>query len=461
MRAHHQHAGEALAALLSQANAWSDERCRAIPSRPVVEFHGRVARVSGTLIAARAAQVSVGELCELIHDNGSMLAEVVGFGGDEALLSPLGPVDGISARSTVKPLGRPHEIDCGGHLLGRVLDGFGLPLDGRTLAPVARDACRRPVLSAATAATARTRITEPLPTGVRAIDALLTLGRGQRMGLFAGPGCGKTTLLAAIARGTDADVIVFGLVGERGRELREFLEKELDAALVRRSVIICSTSDRPAMERVRAAFTATTVAEGFCAGGQRVMLLIDSLTRFARAQREIGLAAGEPPARMGFPPSVYAMMPRLVERAGNTASGSITALYTVLEEGESAADPIADEARSLLDGHIVLSRKLASSGHYPAIDVLASLSRTMSNVVSPEHLASASRIRALLAKYRELELLITLGEYVPGRDADADEAVTRNPDLLRFLRQDTHIAAEWAGSLEALHDIANAGRAAA
>ena len=292
-----------------------------------------------------------------------------------------------------------------------------------------------------------------MATGVRAIDGLLTMGLGQRIGIFAGPGCGKTTLMAAVARGCASDAIVFALVGERGRELNEFLEHELDDELVRKSVIVCATSDRTSMERSRAAFTATAIAEAFRERGGKVLLLVDSLTRFARAQREIGLAAGEPPARGGYTPSVYTMLPRLIERAGNTAAGSLTALYTVLVDGENASDPIGDEAKSLLDGHIVLSRKLAELGHYPAIDVLASISRVMGNVTQEGHRRDAAHFRAMLARYQQLELLIRLGEYQSGTDPEADRAVALNPAQLAFLRQDTTRASGFDETLYSLGAI--------
>jgi ATP synthase in type III secretion protein N len=290
-------------------------------------------------------------------------------------------------------------------------------------------------------------------SGIRALDGMLTLGVGQRVGVFASAGCGKTTLMASIARGCDADVIVFGLIGERGRELNEFLQHELDAKLVKKTIIVCATSDKTSMERARAASTATAIAEGFREQGMKVLLLIDSLTRFARAQREIGLAAGEPPARGGYTPSVYTMLPRLIERAGTSPKGSITALYTVLVEGENVSDPIGDEARSLLDGHIVLSRKLAEQNHYPAIDVLASVSRTMSNVAKDDHMASASVLRSLMSRYQEMELLIRLGEYKPGNDEMSDRAVQERPQQLEFLRQSRRDQDSFAQCLAKLHEL--------
>jgi type III secretion protein N (ATPase) len=311
-----------------------------------------------------------------------------------------------------------------------------------------------PVIRDAPKASDRPRIATPLATGVRAIDGLLSMGLGQRIGVFAGPGCGKTTLMAAIARGCEAEAVIFGLIGERGRELNEFLEHELDAELVKKTIIVCATSDRTSMERSRAAFTATAIAEAFRARGKKVLLLIDSLTRFARAQREIGLAAGEPPARGGFTPSVYTMLPRLIERAGSTPEGSVTAMYTVLVDGENASDPIGDEAKSLLDGHILLTRKLAEQGHYPAIDVLASISRVMSNVTTREHRKAAFSFRELLARYQEMELLIRLGEYKAGSDPVADRAVQLRPQQLAFLRQDTSGSAPFDDTIATLMEMA-------
>ena len=309
------------------------------------------------------------------------------------------------------------------------------------------------VVCEAPLATQRPRIGRTLPTGVRAIDGLLTLGEGQRVGLFAGAGCGKTTLLAEIARNVECDVIVFGLVGERGRELREFLDHELDEGLRGKAVLVCATSDRTSMERARAAFTATALAEGFRRKGRRVLLLIDSLTRFARAQREIGLAAGEPLGRGGLPPSVYSLLPRLVERAGLTREGSITAIYTVLIEQDSMGDPVADEVRSLLDGHIVLSRKLAERGHYPAIDVLGSLSRILSNVAAPEHMQNMAAFRRLLSAHQQIELLLRLGEYQAGNDALTDLAVESRQRVEAFLRQDLREPATFQETLEHLSEL--------
>lgn len=443
-----------LTALAARAPAW----LAGLPAAPGLQRHGRVAQVLGTLIEAHMPPARIGELCHLLSPgNRPMLAEVVGFSAQATLLSGLSPLEGVSRGTIVEPLGRAHTIDSGQHLYGCVLDGFGRVMFRSPHAPaIAADGWREtvPVVREAPAAVDRPRIATALPTGVRAIDGLLTLGRGQRVGIFAGPGCGKTTLMAAVARGCQADAIVFGLIGERGREVNEFLEHELDPGLVSKSIIVCATSDRTSMERARAAFTATAIAEGFRARGKQVLLLVDSLTRFARAQREIGLAAGEPPARGGFTPSVYTMLPRLMERAGATTDGAITAMYTVLVDGESASDPIGDEAKSLLDGHILLSKKLAEQGHYPAIDILASISRTMGNVTDAAHRQAAFRFRALQSRYQEMELLIRLGEYRSGGDPLADQAVALRDAQLDFLRQDTSAQTPYAQTLANLRALA-------
>lgn len=450
---------EAMDGLRTRAAQWT----AALPAQPGVQARGRVTQVLGTLIEAAMPPVRIGELCHLEDPEtgrAPMLAEVCGFTGSAVLLSALSPLEGVSARTMIAPLRRSHSVEAGEHLFGMVLDGFGRPQYRAPAAPPqdpgAAPGWRAtvPVIRDAPPASERPRIATPISTGVRAIDGLLTLGRGQRVGVFAGPGCGKTTLLASIARNCAADVIVFGLIGERGRELNEFLEHELDAALVAKTIIVCATSDRTSMERARAAFTATALAEAFSAQGKQVLLLVDSLTRFARAQREIGLAAGEPPARGGFTPSVYTMLPRLIERAGGSRAGSITAMYTVLADGDNASDPISDEARSLLDGHIVLTRKLAEQGHYPAIDVLASISRVMGNVATPQQLRAASRFRQLQSRYAEMELLIRLGEYQAGSDPEADAAVTLRPQQLDFLRQDTRACAPFEQTVDRLRELA-------
>jgi type III secretion protein N (ATPase) len=425
-----------------------------IESKELVQAFGYVRQVLGTLIEGVVPGASIGELCEIYHPARPyhvILAEVIGFTPDSALLSPLSALDGISASFVVKPLRRVHCVSIGSGLMGRVLDGFGLPVDGKgPVVTIGAGLTERQVLTTAPPAVERPRIVEPFVTGVRAVDTMLTIGRGQRVGIFAGPGCGKTTLMAAIGRGADIDVMVIGLIGERGREVREFTEHELAPELLKKTVIVCATSDRTSIERVRAAFTATAIAEGFRDQGMRVLLMIDSLTRLSRAQREIGLAAGEAPARAGFPPSVYALLPRLIERAGLTERGSITAFYTVLLEGELKADPISEEAVSLLDGHVLLSRKLAESGHYPAIDVLPSISRVMSNIVTRDHGAAATRARLILSRYRDMELLIRLGEYKPGLDKDTDALIAAYPNVMTMLKQNTKSSVPWEESLQQL-----------
>lgn len=442
---------EALAAVRAEAGIW----LASLPATPGLRTLGKVAQVVGPLIEAHMPSVQIGELCHLHGDTKTdlpMLAEVVGFTDRSALLSALSPLEGVSSRTVIEPLRQVHSVDVGDHLFGCVLDGFGRPMFRVPSARANAGTWRAtvPVIRDAPDPTSRPRIVRPLPSGIKAIDGLLTLGEGQRIGVFAGPGCGKTTLMASIARGCNADAIVFGLVGERGRELNEFLQHELDESLVAKTVVVVATSDRTSMERARAPFTATAIAEALRARGKKVLLLVDSLTRFARAQREIGLAAGEPPARGGFTPSVYTMLPRLIERAGSTPEGSITAMYTVLVDGENPSDPIGDEAKSLLDGHIVLTRKLAEQGHYPAIDVLASISRVMSNVVTPEHRKAALKFRELLARYQEIELLIRLGEYKTGGDPVADRAVSMRQEQLNFLRQDSTAIDEFNQSVRRL-----------
>ncbi len=437
--------------------AWADRHRRRLETVDAVTAYGRVTGISGILLECSLPRTRIGDLCRITRSaQESVLAEVVGFNPQHTLLSALGPLDGIARGARVTPLWLPHSICVSDSLLGSVLDGFGRPLDeqgvGAFVLP-GRGIDTVPVVSDAPPPTARPRIAQALPTGVRAIDGLLTLGVGQRVGIFAGAGCGKTTLLAELARNTPCDTIVFGLIGERGRELREFLDYELDEELRSRTVLVCATSDRSSMERARAAFTATAIAEAFRAQGKRVLLILDSLTRFARAQREIGLALGEPPGRGGLPPSVYTLLPGLLERAGQTMTGSITALYSVLIEADSMNDPVADEVRSLIDGHIVLTRRLAERGHYPAIDVLASLSRTMSNVAEREQIANATRLRRLMSSWQQVEMLIRLGEYEPGHDAMTDAAVEAQGAINDFLRQEMRAPCAWEDTLQQLMEV--------
>jgi len=401
---------------------------------------GRVTEVTGLLVRACIPGVRVGELVyldvEAVPGHARLQAEVVGFRGDEVVLMPLGDVAGIGPDAVVSPTGRPLSLQVGLGLLGRVLDGLGTPMDGQgpLQGPSEEWAVERP----APDPLRRRRVSQPLALGVRALDAFMTVGEGQRLGLFAGSGVGKSTLLGQIARHTEADVNVICLVGERGREVTEFLEDALGERGRARSVVVCATSDAPALVRLKSAQVATAVAEWFRAQGKRVLLMMDSLTRVARAQREVGLAAGEPPARQGFPPSVFAVLPRLLERTGNDQKGSITALYAVLVSGGDMDEPVADEARAILDGHVVLSRTLCERNHWPAIDVLASLSRVMNAVVDEAHQRAAGRARELLASYEQKRDLIALGAYKPGSDARTDQAITAIDALTAFLRQGIH-----------------------
>ncbi|MCD8351836.1 MAG: type III secretion system ATPase SctN [Planctomycetaceae bacterium] len=399
-----------------------------------VEIRGRVQQVVGTIIKAVVPGVRVGELCLLRnpYDSWELKAEVVGFSNQAALLTPLGDIQGLSSATEVIPSGKVHMVPVGANLLGRVIDGVGEPLDG---GPPLDPESYYPVYADPPNPMTRKIIDRPMPLGLRVMDGLLTCGEGQRMGIFAAAGGGKSTLLSCLVKGSAADVVVLALIGERGREVREFIERDLGEEGMRKSVLVVSTSDRSAMERLKASYVATAIAEYFRDQGQRVLLMMDSVTRFGRALREIGLAAGEPPTRRGFPPSVFSTLPKLMERAGQSDKGSITALYTVLVEGDDMTEPIADETRSILDGHIILSRKLGAANHYPAIDVLASVSRVMTAIVPKEHVALANRFRQLMAKYREVELLVQIGEYKKGSDALADEAIDKIDALNAFLKQ--------------------------
>lgn len=400
-----------------------------------LERRGRVVQAFGTTVRATGLDVRIGQSCEIVDPAGGVRipAEVIGLADGAAILTPLTPMIGVSAAAEVIAGSDRTEAPVGDGLLGRVLDARLQPVDGR--GPIAGPLTPRPVYADAPDPMSRTPIDAPFGTGVRAIDSLLTVGVGQRVGVFATAGGGKSTLLGMLARHCEADVNVIALIGERGREVREFLDDALGAEGLARSVVVVATSDRPAMERVRAAHAATAVAEAFRAQGKRVLLMMDSVTRFARALREIGLSVGEPAVRRGFPPSVFAELPRLFERAGSDAHGAITAFYTVLLEEEDGGDPIGEEVRSILDGHIYLSRKLGQTGHYPAIDVLGSISRVFPRITSPAQQAQAGRARAWIAKYAEIEFLLQIGEYKPGGDPLADEAIARLPALNALLRQ--------------------------
>jgi type III secretion protein N (ATPase) len=432
----------------------ADMMSMALEDTLTLRIKGRVVQVIGTIIKAVVPTVKVGEVCILRNpgEGFEMQAEVVGFVKDAALLTPVGDMQGISGATEVIPTGRSHMVPVGMGLLGRVLDGMGRPLDEAERGPLEADKFY-PVYADAPDPLTRRLISQPLSLGIRSLDGLLTCGEGQRMGIFAAAGGGKSTLMGMMVKGADVDVTVIALIGERGREVREFLEHELGEEGRRRSVIVCATSDKSSMERAKAAYVATAIAEYFRDRGRRVLFLMDSVTRFARAQREIGLAAGEPPTRRGFPPSVFATLPRLMERVGMNDRGSITAMYTVLVEGDDMTEPIADETRSILDGHIVLSRKLGAANHYPAVDVLASASRVMNAVVTPAHKQDAGRLRELMAKYAEVELLVKIGEYQRGNDATTDEAIDKQEAIRNFLRQRTDERSTMDATLKALNAL--------
>ena len=399
-------------------------------------LNGRILQVAGTVVRAVLPQAQIGELCMLknSHAEKGVPAEVIGIDHQEVLLAPIGDMSGMSTSTQVIATGVMLQVPVGDDLLGCVLDGVGNVLDSGGKENLSLEQAY-PVVQSSPDPLSRNKISEPMTVGVKAIDGLITCGVGQRMGVFAGAGVGKSTFISMLVAHADVDVNVVALIGERGREVREFIEDSLGEESLKKTVLIVATSDRPAIERLKAAYVATAVAEYFRDQGKNVLLLMDSITRFARAQREIGLAAGEAPARRGFPPSVFAELPKLVERAGRSDKGSITAFYTVLVEGDDMSEPIADEIRSLLDGHIVLSRKLAAKNHYPAIDVLDSLSRVMPSLVSLQHNQLAARMNELLAKYQEIEFLIRVGEYTKGADPLADEAVEKIDAINQFLQQ--------------------------
>jgi flagellum-specific ATP synthase len=401
-------------------------------SRPA--YRGRIDRVSGVIVEAIGVPSALGEMCTIERGGklGSIKAEVVGFRGTSTLLMPHGDLDGIAPQQIVRSLGCSFTIPVGDALLGRVLDGFGKSLDG--LADIHCETVRA-VRQPAPDPLSRPAIVDPLQTGVRSIDAMNTLGRGQRLGIFAGSGVGKSSLLSQITKATDADVVIVALVGERGREVRAFVDDVFTETGRGKAVLVVATSDRPPIERYMAPFVAMTVAEHFRDQGKNVLLVMDSVTRFAAACREIGLAAGEPPTVRGYPPSFFATVPKLIERMGRTEKGSITGLLTILLDGDDPNEPVADTLRGLLDGHIFLSRELAQSGHFPAIDVLASLSRLMPSLTNPEHLAQASQLRAWMSAWRDGKDLVEIGAYAAGSNPKLDQAIQRMPVIEAFLKQ--------------------------
>lgn len=405
-----------------------------VQQAPVLENRGRVVQLIGLVIESVGPMAAVGEVCriESARHDGSTLAEVVGFRNNHVLLMPLGEVHGIHPGSEVIALGAPLQVPVGNCLKGRVLDGVGNPLDGK--GPVLAESCASANLLPPHPLK-RQRIKDVFQTGIKAIDTFTPCGRGQRLGIFAGSGVGKSTLLGMIASRAEADVNVIALIGERGREVREFLEKDLDEAGRRKSVVVVATSNQPALARLKGAFVAMTIAEHFRDAGQNVLLMMDSVTRFATAQREIGLAVGEPPATRGYTPSVFSLLPRLLERAGTGEKGSITGLFTVLVEADDMNEPIADAVRSILDGHIVLTRELATQNHYPAIDVLESVSRLSRDLTTPEQLDLAAHARESMAVYRKSQDLINIGAYPAGSNAAIDHAIRLHEPMKKFLRQ--------------------------
>ncbi len=430
-------------------------RASGLSSLDPVSYEGRVERMVGLAIEALGPGARMGELCRIEGGGaGGLLAEVVGFKGGSVKLMPLGIASGVAPGCRVVALGRPLEAPVGMSLTGRVLDGLGRPVDGR---PLPWDSETRPVENKPPPPLARRQITEPLSLGIRAIDGILTCGKGQRMGIFSGSGVGKSTLLGMMAKYTRAHVNVIALVGERGREVREFIEHNLGEEGLARSVVVAATSDEPAMIRIKAALVAHSIAEYFRDMGLDVLLMLDSVTRFAMAQREVGLTVGEPPATRGYPPSVFAMMPRLMERAGASDKGTITALYTVLVEADDMNDPIADTARSILDGHIVLSREIAARNHHPSIDILTSVSRLAPAINTPEHMRAAAWLRKNLAVYRQGEDLINIGAYKEGSSPDIDEALLNIQAINDFLRQDVNEKISYEDSVAHLERMAGVG----
>jgi flagellum-specific ATP synthase len=425
---------------------------RAQRPRPLV-VQGRLVRMVGLTMEAAGCQAAVGDRCQVVRAGGAPLhTEVVGFSGDRLLLMPIGEVRGVAPNARVVPTGRGGQVRVGEPLLGRVLDGHGEPLDGKGALEVHE---RVPLNGMPVNPLTRRIIDTPLDVGVRAINAFLTVGQGQRLGLFAGSGVGKSVLLGMMTRFTSADVVVVALIGERGREANEFIVNILGEAGMARAVVVVAPADDPPLLRLRGALVAMSIAEYFRDRGQQVLLLMDSLTRFAQAAREIALAIGEPPATRGYPPSVFAHLPQLVERAGNgdQRGGGITAFYTVLTEADDPSDPIADAARAILDGHVVLSRELADQGHYPAIDIEASISRAMSGITGPNHQQQVRRLRKLYFLYRQNYDIINVGAYVAGSNPELDEAIACYPQIMDFLRQDKDRPVSLAESLTALEAL--------
>lgn len=423
-------------------------------SKPI-QLIGKVQKVVGLVLESDGPRAPIGEICYLRDADGRIFnqAEIVGFKeGNKILSMVLGSLENIAPGTEIVSTGKPFQVKLSNHLLGRVIDGLGRPIDGKPSFPIHQ---KRSIYAAPPNPLTRKIISEPLYTGIRAIDGLLSLGRGQRAGIFAGSGVGKSTLLGMIAKNTSADINVIALVGERGREVKEFIENELGEEGLMKSVVVCATSDQPALVRVKAALLATTISEYFRDQGLDVMLMMDSVTRLAMAQREVGLAIGEPPTTRGYTPSVFSLMQQTMERAGTSDKGSVTALYTVLVDGDDFNEPISDSARGILDGHIMLSRKMASLGHYPAIDVLESVSRVMNKVIFDDHSIAARKVKQLMANYRRSEDLITIGAYQKGTNPDTDKAIQMHDQINAFLRQNIDESTSWEDTVEMLLELAN------
>lgn len=433
--------------------------CRsAVERSDTVKVHGRITEVIGLLIESTGPVASVGSVCTIEH-NGIVVgrAEVVGFKKDRTLLMPLGQLDGIHPGFTVVSTKRPLMVEVGDNMLGRILDGLGNPIDEKG---GLRPDRYRSVVSRVPNPLTRKRVTEPFITGIRAIDSMVSIGKGQRMGIFAGSGVGKSVLMGMMARNCVADVNVIALIGERGREVREFIERDLGEEGLKRSVVIVATSDQPALIRLKGALVAASIAEHFRDEGRDVLFMVDSITRLALAQREIGLAIGEPPATKGFTPSVFSLLPQFLERAGNSNAGTITGIFTVLVEGDDMDEPIADAARGILDGHLVLSRALAHRNHFPAIDILQSISRCQNDIIDQGHFKSVSTVKDLMAAYRENEDLIQIGAYAPGSNPRVDRAIKIYNPLNEFLRQGREEHAQFDESvakLGAISELAGTG----
>ncbi len=417
-----------------------------------IKLNGKVTDVIGAIIVSVGPNVSLGEICTIIDRSGKEICqtEVVGFKEGKVLSIALGEIQNIAPSCQIVASGRSFSIGVGEQLLGRVIDGFGNPIDGKGEIEFAsiRNSYREPPNPLS-----RKRISTPLQTGVRAIDGLLTVGKGQRVGIFAGSGVGKSVMLGMIARNTNADVSVIVLVGERGREVKEFIEKDLGEEGLKKSIIVVATSDKPSLARIKAAFIGTTIAEYFRDLGKDVVLMMDSVTRFAHAQREIGITIGEPPTTKGYTPSVFSILPKLLERAGTSSTGSITGFYTVLVDGDDMSDPIADSVRSILDGHFVLSRKLANKGQFPAIDPLQSISRVMPDIVPPDHRKRAMEFNEILSAYNEAEDLINIGAYVKGSNPQIDHALNKIQSLRKFMKQDINEGTEYSETISRLEKL--------